>query len=320
MHPAYSVIFFTTASGAGYGVWFLLGLRLVMDDLPDVRAPFVVSLVIGGLLVTLGLLSSTFHLGHPERAWRAFSQWRSSWLSREGVAAVATYLPAALLFLALILPGDVPFAGIAGALLSLGAVLTVWCTGMIYASLRTVPEWHQALVPVIYMVLALGTGAVLLGTLLSTFGVRSVGILSVAAISLALSGVFKWVYWQRIDGAAAPYTLTQAIGIPGAAAVRPLDPPHTQPNFVMREMGYAVARRHAMRLRRLVLALVAAVPVAAVICGIALPGASLPFFIVAILSAGAGVWIERWLFFAEARHVSMLYYGTELGGAEARGA
>jgi DMSO reductase anchor subunit len=49
---------------------------------------------LAALLVTLGLLSSTFHLGHPERAWRAFSQWRSSWLSREGVAAVATYLPA----------------------------------------------------------------------------------------------------------------------------------------------------------------------------------------------------------------------------------
>jgi hypothetical protein len=59
-------------------------------------------------LVSLGLLSSTFHLGHPERAWRAFSQWRSSWLSREGVAAVATYLPAGLLFLALVLPGGLP--------------------------------------------------------------------------------------------------------------------------------------------------------------------------------------------------------------------
>jgi ferredoxin len=105
MHPAYSVIFFTTASGAGYGLWFWLGLRIAAEGLPDPAWPGVATLVLGGVLVSLGLLSSTFHLGHPERAWRAFSQWRSSWLSREGVAAVATYLPAGALFLALVLPG-----------------------------------------------------------------------------------------------------------------------------------------------------------------------------------------------------------------------
>jgi hypothetical protein len=115
------------------------------------------------MLVSLGLLSSTFHLGHPERAWRAFSQWRSSWLSREGVAAVATYLPAGLLFLALVLPGGLPGPASFAALLALGAVLTVWCTGMIYASLRTVPEWNHGLVPVIYLVLALGNGGGLAG-------------------------------------------------------------------------------------------------------------------------------------------------------------
>jgi hypothetical protein len=71
---------------------------------PTAPVSAIVSLVIGGVLVTLGLLSSTFHLGHPERAWRAFSQWRSSWLSREGVAAVATYVPAAALFLAIVCP------------------------------------------------------------------------------------------------------------------------------------------------------------------------------------------------------------------------
>jgi DMSO reductase anchor subunit len=318
MHPAYSVIFFTTASGAGYGLWFLLGLRMLTDGASAAPVSAIVSLVIGGVLVTLGLLSSTFHLGHPERAWRALSQWRSSWLSREGVAAVATYIPAAGLFLALALPGDVPGAQLAGALVAMGAVATVWCTGMIYGSLRTVPEWSHGLVPVIYLALALGTGGLVWATIGAAFGEGSAGLLLLTAIGLAVGGLLKWVYWRRIDGAAAPYTIAQAIGIPGADAIRPLDPPHTQPNFVMREMGYAVARRHALRLRRWALCLLVGLPVAAITIALLTPGVSLLFLLLGVVSAAAGVWVERWLFFAEARHVSMLYYGASLGGVEAK--
>jgi len=87
MHPAYSVIFFTTASGAGYGLLFWLSLAHLIGRGPGNEAS-VLALILATVLVTAGLLSSTFHLGRPERAWRAFSQWRSSWLSREGVVAV----------------------------------------------------------------------------------------------------------------------------------------------------------------------------------------------------------------------------------------
>jgi hypothetical protein len=98
MNPAYSVILFTTASGAGYGLLALLGF-VGFNHGPASSFIFgLVAIVIALGLITIGLLSSTFHLGHPERAWRAFSQWRSSWLSREGVAAVVTYGPAVLLF------------------------------------------------------------------------------------------------------------------------------------------------------------------------------------------------------------------------------
>ncbi|MCX7042215.1 MAG: dimethyl sulfoxide reductase anchor subunit, partial [Gammaproteobacteria bacterium] len=93
MHPSFSVIFFTTFSGAGYGLWFWLGLMATLGQ-PIERTPTLISLALGFVLVTAGLLSSTLHLGKPLRAWRAFSQWRSSWLSREGVAAVLCYLPA----------------------------------------------------------------------------------------------------------------------------------------------------------------------------------------------------------------------------------
>jgi len=316
MHPAYSVIFFTTASGAGYGIWTWLALRLAVTGTPETLWPSLVTLVLGGVLVTLGLLASTFHLGHPERAWRAFSQWRSSWLSREGVAAVATYVPAALLFLALILPNGLPGLSAIAGLLVLGSLITVWCTGMIYASLRPVPEWNHSIVPVIYLVLALGTGALLLAAFDAVLG-QTTWMLEAAGAAFVVAAVLKWMYWQRIDGAPAPYTMAQALGIPGTANIRPLDPPHTQPNFVMREMGYAVARRHALRLRKIVMALLFAAPLFALVLAIIVPSLAALFLVLAVVSAALGVWAERWLFFAEARHVSMLYYGGSLGGAEA---
>lgn len=314
MHPAYSVIFFTTASGAGYGLWFWLGLRIVADGVPERPWQVVIALVLGGVLVSLGLLSSTFHLGHPERAWRAFSQWRSSWLSREGVAAVATYLPAGVLFLALMLPGLRPASGIAAALLCTGSVITVWCTGMIYASLRTVPEWNHGLVPPVYLVLSAATGALVLAALDAVSGLRSDLLLVCAAVSLGAAAILKWTYWRRIDSAPAPHTIAEAVGIPGAAAIRPLDPPHTQPNFVMREMGYAVGRRHAGRLRLWATWLLFVLPLLLVAVVLVAPVLSKVALLLAVVLAAAGVWVERWLFFAEARHVSMLYYGGALGG------
>ena len=94
MNPAPSIVFFTTASGAGYGLLFWLGLLRPLGLVPGVPAFALLCLALALLLITAGLASSLLHLGNPQRAWRAFSQWRSSWLSREGVAAVATYVPA----------------------------------------------------------------------------------------------------------------------------------------------------------------------------------------------------------------------------------
>ena len=85
MHPAYSVIFFTTASGAGYGMLILIGILNALGYLNNNVTYGVIILLLALSLITCGLLSSTFHLGHPERAWRALKEWRSSWLSREGV-------------------------------------------------------------------------------------------------------------------------------------------------------------------------------------------------------------------------------------------
>ena len=256
MHPAYSVIVFTTASGAGYGllIWLSPAWRSA-----SCRATPPLGLVGLGLalaLITIGLLVSTLHLGRPERAWRAFSQWRSSWLSREGVAALVD-LPAgrrARARLGVRRGRAGPDRRRARGSRCAVALVTLWCTGMIYASLPTIRAWHQPLVAPIYVVLALATGGVLLCALLSAFGHdarwAAGATASGARRRMATEGALlvgdrsrrQRTYHRR--GRDRPRR--------GLGTVRPLDPPHTQPNFVMREMGYQVARRHAAKLRRLV--------------------------------------------------------------------
>jgi DMSO reductase anchor subunit len=313
MHPAYSVIFFTTASGAGYGLLFWLALLAPLGLVPSSRGLGLAGLGIALALITAGLLSSTFHLGRPERAWRALSQWRSSWLSREGLAAVATYGPAGLLGIGWVIfeRADGLFA--AAAVLAAGlALVVVWCTGMIYASLPTIRAWHQPLVAPIYIVLALATGGVLLNLLLRASGLHARWAPWVALLPLVAGWLLKVHYWSAVDTARKTYTIEQATGLGRFGKVRKLEPPHTQPNFVMREMGFQVARKHAENLRQISVVLLFLLPaVCSLLLLVARARLGLALALVATVTAAAGVLIERWLFFAEAEHVVMLYYGRD---------
>jgi len=313
MHPAYSVILFTTASGAGYGLLMWLALTGMLGLLPPERRLGVVAFGLAFALITAGLLSSTAHLGRPERAWRAFSQWRSSWLSREGVMAVATYVPAGLLAIGWVLLERIDgiFAVLA-LLAALGALGTLYTTGMIYASLRTIRQWHQPLTAPIYIGLGLASGAVLLNCLIRLFG-QGVAAWSVelAIACLLVAAWMKCAYWQAIDAEPRTYTVGAATGLGHLGKVRPLEPPHTQPNYVMREMGYRVARKHAEKLRLIVLAAAFAVPIAAILLSLVGGTAGIFAAALAVLSMALGLIVERWLFFAEAQHVVMLYYGED---------
>lgn len=317
MHPAFSVIFFTTLSGAGYGLMAWLGALVLLQHGGAPGAPELPLRALGAgllaalLLVTVGLLSSTAHLGKPLRSWRAFSQWRTSWLSREGVMALLTYAPA-LALLAWLLslgperawPAAWPLA--AGAALTLCALLTVACTAMIYASLPPIPAWRHPLVVPVYLAFAALTGAALLGALPGAFGA---GRLAAAAVALLapLTGALKWRYWAAIDRGPLPASRGDALGLPGR---RPsvFERPHTEDNYVTREMGYVLARKHAAKLRRIALTLFAALPLGLALVALASPAAGGALMGAAALSALLGALVERWLFFAQARHVVTLYY------------
>jgi sulfite dehydrogenase (quinone) subunit SoeC len=314
MHPAYSVIIFTCASGAGYGLLFWVALSAIRGGWIERSVGLgSAALVIAFVLISVGLLASTAHLGRPERAWRAFSQWRTSWLSREGVMAIATYAAGGLFALEWMFgnPSSFLFLALLGTLTLGCALATLWCTGMIYASLKTIRAWNHKLVAPLYVLLGLATGRLLLNAIVAVVGSG----LSTSAIWLTLllllaAWVTKTIYWSSIDDARRTHTIGDATGLGRFGQVRPLDPPHTQANFVMREMGYEVARKHAERLRQLATALLFIGP--ALLTLLMLIGGSqinMLLAILAVLSAAVGVSIERWLFFAEAEHVVTLYYG-----------
>lgn len=308
MYPSLAVIFFTTASGAGYGLLLLLGLLAPLGMLP--RSPLFgfVALSLALAAITAGLLSSLLHLGQKQRAWRAFSQWRTSWLSREGVSAVATYIPTGFFGVAWIFFGWLPI--VAGFLSALLAAITVFCTAMIYRSLKPVPRWHNGWVVPGYLALGFMTGALWLVALLQFFKPQpEIALLALASIVLA--GGVKIGYWHFIETQPANSTAGSATGLGPAGTVRLFSAPHTSENYLLKEMGFVVARKHAAKLRRLSLLVGFAFPALLLLVPVVVPG--LPAVVAALLAAVAGtigIFVERWLFFAEARHAVTLYYGA----------
>jgi DMSO reductase anchor subunit len=310
MHPAFSVIFFTTASGAGYGLITLLSIMQAGQVLPVDPTLGLVAFAIAFALITAGLLSSTFHLGHPERAWRALSQWRSSWLSREGVCSIATYLPAGIYAIGWVVTGwRDPLFTLTGMVAAILSMQTVYCTAMIYASLKTIRAWSNGWVPVAYFSLSVMTGALLLNALATCFGYYHPAFFWTVSISIVVAGFAKMRYWRFIDTTPGPSTAETATGLKGE--IRLLESPHTQENYLQKEMGYRIARKHSHKLRQLAIAAGFVAPVlVTTLAHVSPPASAAPLTVLAVLIAAIGVLIERWLFFAEAKHAVTLYYGA----------
>lgn len=310
MHPAPSIIFFTTSSGAGYGLLVFAALGGLFGLVPVTTSSGLVLLLPALALITAGLASSALHLGHPERAWRAFSQWRSSWLSREGVAAVITYVPTLALAWLWITAGTLPplLALLAAAL----ALVTVYCTAMIYASLKPIPRWHHPLVPSIYLALALGSGGLLGIAITAWIGSGQPGpLMLLVLVVLAAAWALKWRYWQAVDEAKPALATADAIGLGSRGTARLVEAPHTERNYILNEMGFWVARKHGAKLRRLALLAGLAIPAVLLVLALTVTPAAPTLLTIAAALSLAGTGIERWLFFAEAEHVVMLYYGRD---------
>lgn len=300
MRPAFSLIVFTTLSGLGFGIATILGLGLITA--PD-QFYWLVYNGIALALIGAGVISSTMHLGHPERAWRAMTQWRSSWLSREGVLAAITT------FVLMGFAADGYVNGtpnlVYGIILAVLSLATIWCTAMIYASLKTVARWFHPLTPFVFIGYALAGGLVAASTMDTITTGQSSALTQPALLSLISAAIVAMIWSKQAGAEGSGSTPESATGLGDLGPVRMLMPPHSEENWLQHEMGFIVARKHADTLRKISLGLAIVIPGLALIAAASAP---------VILSAAAlihvaGVMVSRWLFFAEAKHTVTLYYG-----------
>jgi sulfite dehydrogenase (quinone) subunit SoeC len=286
VNPAPSVIVFTVLSGAGFGLMAFLALGM-----PAPGWPAFLHWALAYALATGGLIASTFHLGHPERAWRAFTQWRTSWLSREAWAATATLLMLAPVALCHIL-GVTPPRALAWPGAALCGVTTL-CTAMIYAQIAAVPRWNHGITPALFVVFAVTGGMVLTANPWAPL----------AAVILGLTIITAFTIGDTLFAKRGQTTGT-ATGLGAIGVTTVFEQPHTGGNYLLREMMFAVGRKHARNLR--VVAVVCAAVIPAVIMGLSL---SWPAIALAAIFHLTGAFAARWLFFAQAEHVVGLYYG-----------
>lgn len=336
MHPAKSVIFFTTFSGAGYGLFAMCLMLQILGIVPANENITFTSIIVAFIMVTLGLLSSVLHLGSPKNAWRAMSQWKSSWLSREGLLAVITYIPMVVLavFAYTVMYGGLmenlltdaratfnnmegrmfvkPWVQYVGCFGAVMAFVTVYATSMIYRSLKPIDAWHNNFVPVLYLLFAISSGVVILNLIAGQHGSGG-GLLGlIAQFSLAITMFVKWKYWTAIGTLKPTSTLETATGLGNLGGentkVASLEQPHTEDNFLLKEMGYQLARKHADKLKMLFY-VYGVFAMAMIQTGLLMEVQSLWINAFAAISLLKGVFVERWLFFAEAKHTVALYYG-----------
>ncbi|WP_206952501.1 dimethyl sulfoxide reductase anchor subunit family protein [Trinickia acidisoli] len=313
MRPAFSVVFLTTLCGAAQGLLLTLVAieaisRAASLDVPS--AFYVLGAALAVAFGSLGLFASFFHLGHPERAWRAIAMWRTSWLSRECIA-----LP---VFLALATAyGVAHWAGVgAGDTLAIGALgaaasLALFvCTAMIYACLRFLQEWASPLTLVNFVLLGCASGCTLATACAAWLAPALVGLLAPCACVLTLAGCATRLASLARNARLKPKSTVQsATGIRNAK-VEQKSRGFTASAFNTREFFHGQSGGTLRTIK--VGFLIAAFAVPFVLTG---AGALAPQSVAAALALGAafviqyvGLLAERWFFFADARHPQNIYY------------
>jgi DMSO reductase anchor subunit len=183
---------------------------------------------------------------------------------------------------------------------------------MIYASLKPIRAWHNLWTVPGYLAMGLASGALWFTLWAELVPAPQKSAYDFAAIGLAAAIAIKLGYWRFLDSARHAVTAESATGLGQFGKVRMLTAPHTEENYLLKEMGFRIARKHAQKLRRIALIAGFVLPLAAVIGTFFVEHIfDVALLAVAIVLNAIGTVTERWLFFAEAKHTVMLYYGAE---------
>jgi len=324
MHPAFSVIFLTTLIGAGQGLFLALysgQLYSAFKLLPEQNPVhfYAFGSLVALVLLVAGLVSSFFHLGRPERAWRSASRWRTSWLSREVIALPSFMAVVAAWGLIHYLGWNPVLVTIGKSIqidlsLVVGAVAVLFCftlflfTGMIYACIKMLQEWATPLTVINYTLLG-GSSGFLLATVFAAwqgsgmtwfFGGWSV-VLTVLAFITRSASLFRNAHLKHKS------SLQSAIGI-RHARIEQKAQGCMAGSFNTREYFHGTSQRKFKSVKWIFLVLVFPLPL--VLLSIGLGAHAISLLIAAFLVQYLGLLMERWFFFAQANHPQNLYYQT----------
>ena len=289
MHPAPSIILFTVLSGFGFGLISIVGLLQFLSQISTVDVVFFS--LIGLFFSTVGLISSFFHLANKKNAIKSMSQWQTSWLSREAISSI---------FCLSIVVGNIGWVFVqnryineVGIVLFLLSLFTIFTTSMIYAQLKTVPSWNNMLTPAIFIFAGLAGGSILLMDYASL-------------VLLLIFGVLQVLFWYNADQSFIykETSVGTALGYSKNEDIRSFDVAHTSRNYLLNEMVYKIARKHAIKIRYISFFSAFVLPMSLILM---FPGN----FSVSVLVIGihfVGIYFSRWLFFAEAKHSVSFYY------------
>ena len=323
MNPPFSVIFLTTLIGVGQGLFLALILGQsysIMADLPAQSGDFYSG---GSLMAMLfliaGLIASFFHLGHPERAWRAATQWRTSWLSREvialplfmflvfvyGLLHYFNYNPTTFGTSALPEVELTVLVGIVGLLVCFALFI---CTGMIYACLKFLREWHSPLTVINYTLLGIASGYTLCAAYAQQNGSHLVDFYADWAIILTLmSFVTRGVSLLRNRNLKNKSSLRSAIGV-RHMNIQQKAMGAMGGTFNTREFFHGKTAIFLKSVQWIFLIMVFPLPILFLSIGLSNHESSL--FITAFVIQYIGLLFERWFFFAQANHPQNMYYQT----------
>jgi DMSO reductase anchor subunit len=319
MHPAFSILFFTTLAGVAQGLLVVLAISVLGGV--EMSAGFVSgSILFAEVLLIAGLASSFMHLGRKMRAWRAVLMWRTSWMSREVIVLPAFIGLVALWWLALYLqsagPRVSPLTMVADAsakrvlplLVVVGALALWYCTAMIYACLRFIEEWAHPLTIVNFTLIGLSSGLVLACALGAVAGeVALVSVAGPCALAVTLIAWFtRSMALRRNATLRHKSTLQTATGIKTSKLVQK-SMGMSAGSFNTREFFHHASAAVIANVRVGSKVAAFAAPVLLMIVGIATHAAAWPW-VLAIVVQAPGVLADRWFFFAQAKHPQNLYY------------
>jgi len=315
VHPEMSLVFLTLFAGVGQGIFIaLVILTGIYSGSLDEKTVYI-SLIVSIIFQYIGSVASLFHLGNPQRMWKAVRMWRQSWLSREALA-LGGFTGLIHLYLGLYYlgqRGDLLFyTGILAVIFSLGFFLS---SSMLYAKIRFIREWHNPFTTVNFTLSGLfGGSAFIYAILLFTNGLpQGIDIVQNTVIALGVVAfILKLLTFRFNSKVYVSVDLKHALG-KNDPSIRLMDMGTSYGHYNTKEYYYPQTARQLTIQKLAVIVLAFLIPlsiffVTAEFSEIAF--LKLPLSLGAVASLVIGYLIERRLFFIQGNHIQNLYYGN----------